>query len=309
MDGCIPLATLERLLRGELPPTEAARIGGHLRACACCRSVLDRETDHEALRRRLEAGLRTEGLSLDDPALGRLIADLLASPTIGEETARAPAPEGASEPGGPPVPSGVLGHLGPYQLLEELGRGGMGIVYRAFDESLRRMVAIKVLRPDQVEDVDRQRLVREAQLASSLQDDHVVMIHAVVDPPDGLPYIVMELVTGPTLGQRIAADTRPDPREIATWTAQVADALLAAHAAGLIHRDVKPSNILIDERTGRAKITDFGLARDQSGQSRVTRDGFMAGTPTYMSPEQAAATRSSTRDPTSTAWARPSMRP
>ncbi len=131
------------------------------------------------------------------------------------------------------------------------------------------------------------RLVREAQLASCLQNDHVVMIHAVVDPPDGLPYLVMELVSGPTLGQKIAADSRLAPREVATWVAQVADALHAAHTAGLIHRDVKPSNILIDERTGRAKITDFGLARAQSGQSRVTREGFIAGTPTYMSPEQA----------------------
>ena len=226
-------------------------------------------------------------MSLDDPVLGRLVDDLLATPPDGEKTTWHSAPDRLSETSDPPVPSEELGRLGPYRLLEELGRGGMGIVYRAFDESLRRMVAIKVLRPDQAEDVDRHRLVREAQLASCLQNDHVVMIHAVVDPPDGLPYLVMELVSGPTLGQKIAADSRLAPREVATWVAQVADALHAAHTAGLIHRDVKPSNILIDERTGRAKITDFGLARAQSGQSRVTREGFMAGTPTYMSPEQA----------------------
>jgi tetratricopeptide (TPR) repeat protein len=180
-----------------------------------------------------------------------------------------------------------LGQLGPYRLLSELGRGGMGIVYRAFDEALGRVVAVKVLRPDQAEPADRHRLVREAQHASRFQNDHVVTIHAVVDPPDGLPYLVMEHVPGRTLAERIGAEPRPEPRQVATWLAQVADALHAAHAAGLIHRAVKPSNILIDDRTGRAKITDFGLARAQSGQSRVTREGFVAGTPTYMSPEQA----------------------
>jgi eukaryotic-like serine/threonine-protein kinase len=287
MNDCIPFETLERLHRGELPPQEAAVIGAHLRACAHCRSVLDRETEHTALRRRLEAGLRTEGLSLDDPVLGRLVDDLLATPPDGEKTTWHMASDRMSETSEPPGTSGDLGCLGPYRLLEELGRGGMGIVYRAFDEALRRMVAIKVLRPDQAEDVDRHRLVREAQLASSLQNDHVVMIHAVVDPPDGLPYLVMELVSGPTLGQKIAADSGLAPREVATWVSQVADALHCAHTAGLIHRDVKPGNILIDERTSRAKITDFGLARAQSGQSRVTREGFIAGTPTYMSPEQA----------------------
>jgi tetratricopeptide (TPR) repeat protein len=287
MNDCIPCETLERLHHGELPPEEAARIGRHLRACARCRSVLDGETEHAALRHRLDAGVRTEGLSLDDLVLARLVDDLIATPPVGELITWHSAPDRKGESCEPPAPAGDLGRLGPYRLLEELGRGGMGIVYRAFDESLRRVVAIKVLRPDRAEDIDRQRLVREARLASRLKDDHVAMIHAVVDPPDDLPYLVMEYIPGPTLGQRIAGESPPAPREAASWVAQVADALHAAHCAGLIHRDVKPSNILIDERTGRAKITDFGLARAQTGQSRVTLEGFMAGTPAYMSPEQA----------------------
>jgi tetratricopeptide (TPR) repeat protein len=287
MSNCIPLETLERLHRGELVPGEASAIGVHLRGCALCRSVLDQKTDHATLRRWLEAGPQADIDGLDDPVLGRLLDDLQATPLVDQSTPPDTAPDPTSEANGPPAPAGDLGCLGPYRLLNELGRGGMGIVYRAWDEPLHRLVALKVLRPDQAEQADRQRLVREAQHASRFQNDHVVMIHAVVDPPDGLPYLVMEYVPGPTLSQKIAADSRLAPREVATWVAQVADALHAAHTAGLIHRDVKPSNILIDERTGRAKITDFGLARAQTGQSRVTREGFMAGTPTYMSPEQA----------------------
>ena len=287
MSDCIPFQTLDRLHRGELGPVEAAAVGVHLRACAFCRSMLDQQTDHATLHRWLDATSQTEIDGTQDPVLGRLLDDLRANPPREEFTPRETAPEQTSEANAPPAPTADLGRLGEYRLLNELGRGGMGIVYRAWDERLHRLVAIKVLRPDQVEPADRQRLVREAQHASRFQDDHVVMIHAVVDPADGLPYLVMEYVPGRTLGESIALVDRPEPGQVAAWVAEVADALHAAHAAGLIHRDVKPSNILIDDRTRRAKITDFGLARAQSGQSRVTRENFVAGTPTSMSPEQA----------------------
>ncbi len=163
----------------------------------------------------------------------------------------------------------------------------MGIVYRAWDEPLRRLVALKVLRPDQAEESDRLRLVREAQVTAQFRHDHAVMVHAFAYPEGGLPYLVMEYVDGKTLAQLIDSSQRPVPRVVATWISQVADALAAAHAAGLVHRDVKPSNILIEAHSGRAKITDFGLARSQTGPSSLSRDGFLAGTPTYMSPEQA----------------------
>ena len=148
-------------------------------------------------------------------------------------------------------------------------------------------MALKVLRPEQAAEADRKSLVREAQLAASFHNDHAVMIHAVVNPEGGLPYLVMEYVEGPTLAELIGSKERLEPRRVATLVAQVALALEAAHAAGLIHRDVKPSNILIEEKTGRAKITDFGLARSQAMASGLTREGVVAGTPTYMSPEQA----------------------
>ena len=184
-------------------------------------------------------------------------------------------------------PTADLGTIGHYRLLNELGRGGMGIVYRAWDESLGRLVALKVLRPEQCHETDRLRLVREARITAQFRHDHAVMVHAVASPDDGLPYLVMEYVPGPTLAQLIDSPERPEPRAIATWMAEVADALAAAHAVGLVHRDVKPSNILIESPTRRAKITDFGLARTETGPSSLSREGFLAGTPTYMSPEQA----------------------
>ena len=115
------------------------------------------------------------------------------------------------------APAGDVGRIGPFRLLSELGRGGMGIVYRGWDEPLSRVVAIKVLRPEHAEAADRYRLVREAQLAARFQNDHAVMIHSVVDPPDGLPYLVMEYVPGPTLAELIDSTDRPAPGGSRPW--------------------------------------------------------------------------------------------
>src|SRR5262249_27999519 len=122
-----------------------------------------------------------------------------------------------------------------------------------------------------------------------LRHDHVVTVFAVQTPPAGPPYLVMEYIAGPTLGGRIAQETRLDPREAAGIALQVAEGLAAAHAAGLIHRDIKPGSILLDPATGRAKIVDFGLARAAADPARLTREGTAPGTPEYMSPEQVDA--------------------
>ena len=284
---CKPFETLWRWVAGELAPAEAVAVRAHVQGCLVCQATLDRNTEDPDLSPWLAARQRSRGATLDQRDLDHLIVQLQVRLTPKEEAVRALSASSAIRANGSSEPPGDLGEIGPYRLLNELGRGGMGIVYRAWDEPLRRLVALKVLRPDQAEESDRLRLVREAQLTAQFRHDHAVMVHTFAYPQGGLPYLVMDYVDGKTLAQMIDSSERPAARVVATWISQVAGALDAAHAAGLVHRDIKPNNILIEEQTGRAKITDFGLARSQTGPSSLSRDGFLAGTPTYMSPEQA----------------------
>jgi eukaryotic-like serine/threonine-protein kinase len=285
MTNCLAEETLQSWLAGALEPAEADTVCAHVHDCARCQAVLDRQTEYSGLRRWLERGPETVA-ELGAPALAGLVDRIqLALPARKDDPDLLRAGSSAAAIRAEPISD--TGQIGSFRLLNELGRGGMGIVYRAWDESLQRLVALKVLRPGQTDETDRLRLVREARVTARFRHEHAVMIHAVDCPDDGLPYLVMEYVLGPTLAQLIESPKRPEPRAIATWVAEVADALDAAHAVGLIHRDVKPSNILIEKATGRAKITDFGLARIEAGPSSLTREGFLAGTPTYMSPEQA----------------------
>jgi serine/threonine protein kinase len=172
-----------------------------------------------------------------------------------------------------------LGRLDHYDVLEVVGRGGMGMVLRARDTKLQRIVAVKVLGPRLVVSATaRQRFVREAQAAAAVRDDHVVAIHAVAD--DGpVPYLVTEYISGITLDERVRLGGPLEPKEILRIGIQLARGLAAAHAQGVVHRDIKPANLLLENGVQRVKITDFGLAG--------VADGTRAGTPLYMSPEQA----------------------
>jgi hypothetical protein len=186
----------------------------------------------------------------------------------------------------PSTRPGALGRLGHYEVLEVLGRGGFGIVVRAFDEVLQRVVAIKVLAPQlAATSPARKRFLREARAAARVRHEYVVQIHAVEEQP--LPYLVMEHVPGQTLQQQI---DRTGPLEVADVLRigeQVARGLAAAHAQGLIHRDIKPANILVERGVEqKVKLTDFGLARAADDAS-ISQSGVVAGTPLYMAPEQA----------------------
>jgi serine/threonine protein kinase/tetratricopeptide (TPR) repeat protein len=287
MAECIPIEKLLRWLADELSPAEAAAVDVHVADCVSCHSRLDQATEHAGLRGCLLARQRQQAPDGDEGALAELLRELRATLPIGRKQRDPPAQLTRPSAYGPAPLTANLGMIGTFRLLDELGRGGMGIVYRAWDEPLSRLVAIKVLLAEQAGEAERKSLVREAQLAACFQNDHAVMIHSVVNPEGAPPYLVMEYVHGPTLAELIGSNERLEPRRVATLIAQIALALEAAHAAGLVHRDVKPSNVLIEENTGRAKITDFGLARAQAMASGLTRDGVVAGTPTYMSPEQA----------------------
>jgi formylglycine-generating enzyme required for sulfatase activity len=179
-----------------------------------------------------------------------------------------------------------LGRLGHYEILEIVGSGGMGIVLKAFDERLQRIVAIKAMNPAlAASGTGRQRFVREAQAAAAVNHDNVVDIYAVEEA--GLvPYLVMEYIAGISLEQKLKQQGCLAVKEILRIGLQTADGLAAAHRQGLVHRDVKPANILLENGVERVKITDFGLARAADDVS-VTQTGVIAGTPAYMSPEQA----------------------
>jgi hypothetical protein len=179
-----------------------------------------------------------------------------------------------------------LGRLGHYEVLEVVGRGGMGIVLKALDETLHRVVAIKVMAPQLAANATaRKRFMREARAAAAVSHDQVVTIHAV-EEANRLPYIVMQFVAGISLQERLVRTGPLGLKEILRIGTQTAEGLAAAHKQGLVHRDVKPANILLENSVERVKLTDFGLARAAADAS-LTQSGVIAGTPLYMAPEQA----------------------
>ena len=178
-----------------------------------------------------------------------------------------------------------------YEVADEIGRGGMGVVFRARDVRLRRAVAIKLLPPELAfRDEVRSRFLREAQTAAQLSHPNIVPIYSV-DEIDGLVFFVMALVEGESLGIHLKREPRA-PLDFAHRVLRdVADALSYAHGRSIVHRDIKPDNILIDRVTGRTLVSDFGIARAAEGDSRLTVTGIAVGTPAYMSPEQAVGDR------------------
>jgi len=181
---------------------------------------------------------------------------------------------------------------GAYTLESEIGRGGMGVVFRAHDEKLKRTVAVKVLPPELAYRKDiRARFVREAEMAARLSHPNIVPIHTVGEADD-LVYFVMGYVDGESLSVRLKRRLRLSIEESRRIMRETADALAAAHQQGVIHRDVKPDNILLEGTRGRVMVTDFGIAKALTSEGATLTDtGIAIGTPAFMSPEQAAGER------------------
>jgi hypothetical protein len=239
------------------------------------------------LRRQVEellAARSASGSFLETPAVarpGRAVGD--GDTRTGPAAPDGDLPLGFLTPSGKP---GSLGRLGHYEVQGVVGRGGMGIVLKAFDENLHRVVAIKVMAPQLAASATaRQRFTREARAAAAVTHERVVTIHAV-EEASGLPYIVMQYVAGQSLQDRLDKSGVLPVAEVLRIGMQAAAGLAAAHAQGLVHRDVKPANILLENGVERVKLTDFGLARAADDAS-LTQSGQVAGTPQYMSPEQA----------------------
>ena len=307
LNDCPSHDELIAFLAEQLDEGLAHRVEMHLGSCAACRSVLDarlaedapppssppappaRWTLDDAFWREFQQELASPA---EPPAPGQadqqgdFLAALLVEPPAGADKGPGRTDTLPLRPAAPPGPPG---RLGSYQVQAVVGRGGMGVVLRAFDETLHRVVAIKVLAPHLATDAAaRQRFGREARAAAAVCDDHVVTIHAVHDQ-ERLPYLVMQFIAGQSLQDKLDRGPLSVP-EVLRIGAQIAKGLAAAHKQGLIHRDIKPANILLENGVERVKIVDFGLAR-AAAEAPLTRNGHVAGTPDYMSPEQASGQR------------------
>lgn len=185
---------------------------------------------------------------------------------------------------GPELVGEIVGDR--YRIEEVVGAGGMATVYKAFDQTLERPVAVKVMRREVVKEADQlERFRREARAAAKLSHAHIV---TVIDAGEenSRPYIVFEYVPGETLKQRIKSEGPLPIPEAVAYAIEIGSALVAAHAAGLVHRDVKPQNVLLDTQ-GHAKVADFGIARELEASDGLTKTGRVLGTTDYVSPEQA----------------------
>ena len=274
---------LSGLVEDRLAHSEQALLEAHVESCASCQNALDELVDRDETAERVSTHLRRSR-----PATDRILLDVMdrIRSTHGED---APGTFGLDDFAvdylHPSEDSNALGRLGPYEISEVIGRGGMGIVLKGNDVKLNRMVAVKVLAPVfALNSTARKRFLREAQAAAAVGHQNVVTIHSVDE--DRLPYLVMEFVDGPSLQARLDAEGFLQLNQILRIGVQVASGLAAAHAQGLVHRDIKPGNILLEKGMERVKLTDFGLARAADDVS-MTREGTVVGTPQYMSPEQA----------------------
>lgn len=269
---CPDQAEWSRFVLGNLPRAALVDLASHLEQCPACQTAIqgfDEAIDPlvTGLRRSTEVNPQgTEPVPESLLSVARLARDAADS--------------------GLALVAGEARRLGKFELLEELGSGSFGHVFRARDVELDRMVAIKILRSGALaseQDVDR--LVREARSAAQLKHQGIVSLFDCGQAADGAYYLVEEFIEGETLATRLQRG-RLDFVRSAELVAEVADALEYAHRHGVIHRDIKPSNIIVDPR-GEPHLMDFGLAKREGDEAPMTLEGQVLGTPAYMSPEQA----------------------
>jgi tetratricopeptide (TPR) repeat protein len=286
---CPSDSQLEAFLDETLEDNSSAEIAAHIDGCQKCQARLD-----SIITLAATDGIGIHSIhptvDLDSPdqtAIANLIQRLrsAASPSLepfdADSTSR-PFVALAIHENELPV---SLDH---YRLVEKIGEGATGELYKAIDERLNREVAVKVLKPELAAIPNaRARFEREARACAALRHDHIIAVHHVeAGVPNQCPYLVMDFVNGGSLGERIEPGLSSDVRLIVEWLRQAAEALQAAHESGIVHRDIKPSNLLIDETSGRLLVVDFGLAQLADSEENLTAEDAIAGTPAYMSPEQ-----------------------
>ena len=274
LESCPSPEMLEKLVDGLLNADLEAKLTLHLDSCERCREVVDGFGSVELIN----PPIRTDESKLFLSRLDKIRSN----------------PPGAS----PSLNSGyvdvlpwlehsetAIGKIAEFKLVRFIGRGGMGLVFEAFDEKLHREVAIKLMSPGLLADSHAsERFLREARSAAQINHVNVVTIHGV-DQTRGLPWLVMELIDGRSLDQQLKKSGQLPIREILKVAQQTALGLQAAHQRGITHRDIKPSNLMLDRNSKRIKIADFGLASSLN-ETSFTRSGMLVGTPDFASPEQ-----------------------
>jgi serine/threonine protein kinase len=325
MNACVSPVLLREHLEGNLLPGDEAAVIVHLDTCGDCQQTLEHlavgdESFMETAR--VVAGDGSRGEAALDSVLRALLGRIETLPPDSTTTApEGPASE-ALEFLDPPREAGHLGRLAHYEVTEIVARGGMGTVLKAIDEKLGRVVCLKVLAPQiAASERARERFIREARAAAKVRSEQVVTLYAV-EEYRGHPYLVMEYIAGRSLQDELDCRGSLSVEEVVRIGIEIAEGLAAAHAEGLVHRDIKPGNVLLEGDKGqgagdrgqgtgnteqgteergagpelspvschllpsRAKLTDFGLARAVD-DARLTREGVVAGTPEFMAPEQA----------------------
>jgi eukaryotic-like serine/threonine-protein kinase len=258
----------------------------HVESCPRCRERLADLSGTDSLTAEACQMLRDRGEPTFDPTIASASFVIAVESLLGDECPIdcETVPLDFLEPARHPE---MLGRIGRYDVERLIGAGGMGVVLKAFDTDLHRVVAVKVLLPHLAHSsAARQRFAREAQAAAAIVHEHVIPIYNVGSDA-AIPYLVMQFVPGHSLQTRVDESGPLDIKDVLRIARQAAAGLEAAHAQGVMHRDVKPANILLEESVDRVLISDFGLARTVD-DATLTRTGVLAGTPHYMSPEQAS---------------------
>jgi formylglycine-generating enzyme required for sulfatase activity/serine/threonine protein kinase len=304
---CPDLAAYKKLATGELLSPQLEAVLEHLERCEACASCVEALPENDTLVNLIRQTRTLCGRPGSDMVAGlvKRLSKLRAPEDRPAQTnAYVPEPSrAASSPVAaaskysflaPPEAADELGRMGLYRVLQVLGKGGMGIVFRAEDPQLNRMVALKVMLPEMADaESGRERFLREARAMAAIKHDHIVSIYQVGEDR-GVPFLAMEFLEGETLESRLRRDGKLPLTEVLRIGSQIAGALAEAHHRGLIHRDIKPSNLWLEDLGERAvptdrvrlKMLDFGLARAIQGPPALTQQGMIVGSPEYMAPEQ-----------------------
>ena len=294
MEKCPLPAIWGKLVAGKIPREREFELEEHLGSCSDCRARLEDVAGlKEIAFAKNSAAMAPAETASQSQGLRRAMAQLdSANSAIPNDAGISEQVSGllqdlTHDPQLPPSNrEGFIGKLGSIEIRREIGRGGMGVVYEGLDLRLNRNVAVKVMYTHRGQnELVHQRFIREAQSAAALVHENIVTVYSI-DESGGTTFLVLQYVDGQSLADRLAREPNQPAKEVARLGMLVARGLTAAHARGLIHRDVKPSNILIESESDLVFVTDFGLAKSAFDNS-LTSPGCLAGTPAYMSPEQA----------------------